>query len=478
MRSGLAIGIGDAGTLRLRQLTFELAALGGQVEQPLPAVSGARVLDDEPLLHELAENAAQALLGDLQDIEQLPDRHLRMAPDEMDDAVMGPPKTILREDRIGLGGEIAIGKEQQLDTLPDLVLDRKEGQRDRFYVSHIDITRNLGYRKGVFCGVACGRLVRQAKTQYVAICCGEEDAMSMIPFDDRDGFIWYDGRLVPWREAKLHVLSHGLHYASCVFEGERVYNGKVFHLEDHNERLHNSARILGFEVPASMDDLAKATEELISANNIVDGYVRPIAWRGAEQMGVSAQATKIHLALAAWDWPAYFPPEARARGIRMKWANWARPAPHTAPTEAKAAGLYMICTLSKHMAEAEGFDDALMLDWRGQLAEGTGANIFLVINGELHTPTPDCFLNGITRQTVIALARKRGIKVIERAIMPAELAKADEVFLTGSAAEVTPVGEVAGEVGNYRFTPGAICRLMSEDYDQATGKNVKAAAAA
>jgi len=300
--------------------------------------------------------------------------------------------------------------------------------------------------------------------------------MSIIPFDDRDGFIWYDGRLIPWRDAKLHVLSHGLHYASCVFEGERVYNGKVFRLEDHNERLRNSARILGFEVPASMDDLTQATQELISANNIADGYVRPIAWRGAEQMGVSAQATKIHLALAAWEWPAYFSPEARAKGIRMKWANWARPAPHTAPTDAKAAGLYMICTLSKHMAEAEGFDDALMLDWRGQLAEGTGANIFLVINGELHTPTPDCFLNGITRKTVIDLARKRGIKVVERAIMPDELSKAQEVFLTGSAAEVTPVGEIVGKAGNFRFTPSAICRLMWEDFDRAVGKQVATAA--
>src|SRR2546430_7250464 len=244
--------------------------------------------------------------------------------------------------------------------------------------------------------------------------------MSMLPFDDRDGFIWYDGRLVPWRDAKLHVLTHGLHYASCVFEGERVYNGRVFRLEDHNERLLNSARILGFEVPAGMDDLAKATEQVISANKILDGYVRPIAWRGAEQMGVSAQATKIPLALAAWDWPAYFSPEARAKGIRMKWAPCARPAPHTAPTQAKAAGLYMICTMSKHDAEAASCDDALMLDWRGQFAEGTGANLFLVINGELHTPTPDCFLNGITRQTVIGLAKKRGIKVIERAIIPEE----------------------------------------------------------
>jgi branched-chain amino acid aminotransferase len=300
--------------------------------------------------------------------------------------------------------------------------------------------------------------------------------MSLVPFDHRDGFIWYDGRLVPWRDAKLHVLTHGLHYASCVFEGERAYNGKVFHMEDHNERLLNSARILGFEVPASMGDLAKATEEVVASNNIVDGYVRPIAWRGAEQMGVSAQLSKIHLAIAAWDWPAYFSPEARAKGIRMKWAPWARPAPNTAPIAAKAAGLYMICTLSKHIAEAEGCDDALMLDFRGQLAEGTGANIFLVINGELHTPTPDCFLNGITRQTVIALAKKRGIRVIERAIMPNELAKAEEVFLTGSAAEVTPVGEIIGEHGHYHFAPGMICRLMWEDYDREVGKRVASAA--
>ena len=300
--------------------------------------------------------------------------------------------------------------------------------------------------------------------------------MSMIPFDDRDGFIWYDGRLIPWRDARLHVLTHGLHYASCVFEGERVYNGRVFRLEDHNERLLNSARILGFEVPAGVDDLAKATQEVISSNNIIDGYVRPIAWRGAEQMGVSAQLSKIHLAIAAWDWPAYFSPEARAKGIRMQWAKWARPAPDTAPTEAKASGLYMICTMSKHDAEAAGCDDALMLDWRGRLAEGTGANIFLVINGELHTPTPDCFLNGITRQTVIGLAKQRGIKVVERAIIPEELTKAEEVFLTGSAAEVTPVGEIIGEHGHYRFMPGTICRLMWEDYDRTVGKQVASAA--
>ena len=301
--------------------------------------------------------------------------------------------------------------------------------------------------------------------------------MTLIPFDDRDGFIWYDGRLVPWRQARLHVLNHGLHYASSVFEGERVYGGKVFRLDEHNQRLIDSARILGFEIPASLDDLRSATLELVKANKIVDGYVRPIAWRGAEQMGVSAQASRIHLAMACWEWPAYFSPEARQKGIRMLWSDWARPAPNTAPTAAKASGLYVICTLAKHAAEAAGCDDALMLDWRGQLAEGTGANIFLVLDGELHTPTPDCFLNGITRQTVMGLAKARGIEVIERAIMPEELGRADEVFVTGTAAEVTPVGEIIGRYGHYRFTPGTICRLMWEDYDRTVGKKVKASAA-
>jgi len=274
--------------------------------------------------------------------------------------------------------------------------------------------------------------------------------MSVIPFDDRDGFIWYDGRLVPWREAKLHVLNHGLHYASCVFEGERVYNGSVFHLEDHNERLLNSARILGFEVPASMDDLTKATQEVISSNKIVDGYIRPIAWRGAEQMGVSAQENKIHLALACWDWPAYFSPEARAKGIRMLWSRWARPAPHTAPVHAKASGLYMICTMAKHEAEAQGCDDALMLDWRGNLAEGTGANLFLAINGELHTPTPDCFLNGITRQRVIDLLRGEGVTVIEATLRYADFLAADEIFSTGNFAKVAPVIRI----DDRQLTPG------------------------
>jgi branched-chain amino acid aminotransferase len=288
--------------------------------------------------------------------------------------------------------------------------------------------------------------------------------MAIIPFDDRDGTIWFDGKLVPWRDAKIHVLTHALHYASCVFEGERVYGGRIFHLDEHSQRLINSAKLLGFEIPIGLAAINEATKAVVKAQGIVDGYVRPVAWRGAEQMGVSAQATKIHMAIAAWEWPAYFSPEARLKGIRMTISKWRRPAPDTAPTASKAAGLYMICTLSKHAAEAEGYEDALMLDWRGQIAEATGANIFLAINGELHTPTPDCFLDGITRRTVMGLARARQIKVVERAIMPDELAKAQEVFLTGTAAEVTPVREI----GSYKFTPGAICKQMMEDYEQAT----------
>jgi branched-chain amino acid aminotransferase len=288
--------------------------------------------------------------------------------------------------------------------------------------------------------------------------------MAIIPFDDRDGTIWFDGKLVPWRDARIHVLSHALHYASCVFEGERVYGGKVFHLDEHSQRLINSAKLLGFELPIGLAAINEATNAVVKANNIVDGYVRPLAWRGAEQMGVSAQATKIHMAIATWEWPAYFTPEARLKGIRMTISKWARPAPNTAPTASKAAGLYMICTLSKHAAEDEGYEDALMLDWRGRIAEATGANIFLAINGELHTPTPDCFLDGITRRAVMGLARARQIKVVERAIMPEELGKAQEVFLTGTAAEVTPVREI----GPYKFTPGRICKQMMEDFEKAT----------
>lgn len=298
--------------------------------------------------------------------------------------------------------------------------------------------------------------------------------MSIIPFDDRDGFIWWNGELKPWREANLHVLSHGLHYGSCVFEGERVYGGKVFKLTEHSQRLIDSGKILGFDVPFTAEELDAATMEAVKANNITDGYVRPVAWRGSEMMGVAAQTTKINVAIACWAWPSYFSPEARLRGIRLKISPWKRPAPDTAPTKSKAAGLYMICTLSKHEAEREGYEDALMLDYRGQVAEATGANIFLVIDGKLHTPTPDCFLDGITRRTVIDLAKRRGLEVIERAILPEELANAQEVFLTGTAAEVTPVREI----GPYSFTPADITKMLVEDYDKEVGRTHDKAAAA
>jgi branched-chain amino acid aminotransferase len=291
--------------------------------------------------------------------------------------------------------------------------------------------------------------------------------MSTATFDDRDGLIWYDNRMIQWREAKLHVLSHALHYASSVFEGERVYAGKIFKLTEHTQRLEFSAKQMGFDLPYSVAQIDAACREVVTANNIVDGYIRPIAWRGSEMMGVSAQQSKIHVAIATWAWPSYFSPEARLKGIRLKTSTWRRPSPDCAPVKAKAAGLYMICTLSKHAAEKEGYEDALMLDWRGRIAEATGANIFFVFgDGKLHTPTPDCFLDGITRRTVIDLARKRGIEVIERPIMPDELGKATEVFLTGTAAEVTPVGSIDG----HSFKPGDITKILMTDYEKAVGK--------
>jgi len=285
--------------------------------------------------------------------------------------------------------------------------------------------------------------------------------MDMEPFDDRPGVIWYDGEMLPWKDAKLHVLNHALHYASAVFEGERCYGGEIFHLRQHTERLLEGARTMDFEIPYSADEIDAACKAVIAENGIVDGYVRPIAWRGAGMMGVSAQKSGVHMAIAAWEWPAYFSPEARMQGIRMKWAKWRRPDPATIPCKTKAAGLYMICTLSKHDAEAAGYADALMLDYRGYIAEATGANIFLLIDGKLHTPTPDCFLDGITKRTVMGLAKERGIEVIERHINPEELANASEVFLTGTAVEVTPVSQI----GEYNFTPGETTRMLMEDYD-------------
>ncbi|WP_428393350.1 branched-chain amino acid aminotransferase [Lichenicoccus sp.] len=284
--------------------------------------------------------------------------------------------------------------------------------------------------------------------------------MALIPFDDRDGEIWWDGKLIPWRDAQLHVLSHGLHYASAVFEGERAYDGHIFKLREHTERLIESGRILGFEIPFSAEQIDTACVATLAANGLTDGYVRPLAWRGTEQLSVSAQQTSIHLMVACWPWPNLFGAD-RLSGVRLAMATWKRPHPETAPTRSKAAGLYMIGTMAKHDAEAAGYSDALMLDWRGQVSEATGANIFFVIDGALHTPIPDCFLDGITRRTVIALAKRRQIDVIERAIMPDEMAGASEVFLAGTAAEVTPVREI----GDLSFTPGRITETLLGDYE-------------
>ena len=284
--------------------------------------------------------------------------------------------------------------------------------------------------------------------------------MALLPFDDRDGTIWWDGEMVAWRDAKLHVLTHGLHYASAVFEGERAYAGNIFKLEAHTERLINSGRLLGFEIPYNAAQINAACNAVLAANNLVDAYVRPIAWRGTEQLAVSAQLTKIHLAIACWPWPNLFGAD-RMKGVRLGMAEWRRPHPQTAPTASKAAGLYMIGTLSKHAAEAAGFDDALMLTWDGFVGEATGANIFLVIDGKLHTPTPDCFLDGITRRTVIALAQARGVEVVERHIPVEDIAEATEVFLAGTAAEVTPVRQI----GTQSFVPGKITEVLLADYE-------------
>ncbi|TIN18684.1 MAG: branched-chain amino acid aminotransferase, partial [Mesorhizobium sp.] len=263
--------------------------------------------------------------------------------------------------------------------------------------------------------------------------------MASVPFDQLDGFIWMNGEFVQWGDAKIHVLTHGLHYASAVFEGERAYGGEIFKLNEHTERLHESARLLGFKIPYSVAELNDASTTLLKKQGFQDAYVRPIAWRGSEQMGVSAQNNRINCAIAIWQWPSYFDPAQKLKGIRLDVAEWRRPDPRTAPSKSKAAGLYMICTMSKHAAEAKGYADAMMLDWRGQVAEATGANIFFVKDGKIHTPKPDCFLDGITRRTVIGLAKDSGLEVIERAILPEELEGFEQCFLTGTAAEVTPV---------------------------------------
>ena len=283
---------------------------------------------------------------------------------------------------------------------------------------------------------------------------------ALIPFDDRDGSIWMDGKVVPWRDAKLHVLSHGLHYGSCVFEGERAYGGVIFKSREHSVRFKQSAQLLDFEIPFSVEAIDAAKAEVLRLNGGGDQYVRPVAWRGSEMMAVSAQNSKIHVAIATWAWPSMFDPVTKMKGIRLDIADYRRPDPACAPVQSKAAGLYMICTISKHRAEKRGYADALMYDWQGRVAECTGANVFFVKDGKIHTPIADCFLDGLTRKSVIALARLRQIEVIERRIMPEEMATFDECFVTGSAAEVTPVAEI----GPYKFKPAAVCQTLLTDY--------------
>jgi branched-chain amino acid aminotransferase len=294
-----------------------------------------------------------------------------------------------------------------------------------------------------------------------------------VPFDRRPDLIWFDGKLIPTAECKISVLTHGLHYASCVFEGERAYGGKIFKGTEHSERLKNSARVLDFEIPYSVAEIDAAKQLVLENNKQKDAYVRPVAWRGSEALGVSAQNNKIHLAIATWEWPSYFDPEQRLKGIRLDLAEYRRPDPKTAPCLAKAAGLYMICTISKHRAEQRGYADAMMLDWEGRVAECTGANIFFIKDGKIHTPIADCFLAGITRATAIQLAHRRNIEVIERRIMPEELSSFSECFITGTAAEVTAVAEIA----NWKFTPSRITQALMSDYSAEVQPKGKAAAA-
>ena len=295
--------------------------------------------------------------------------------------------------------------------------------------------------------------------------------MSATPFDQRDGWIWYDGQIVPWADAKLHVLSHGLHYGSSVFEGERAYGGEIFKSTEHSERLKESAQILDFEIPYTVAEIDAAKRLVLEKNGMIDAYLRPVAWRGSEMMGVAAQDNKIHPAIAAWEWPSYFDPAQKMKGIRIDMAEYRRPDPATAPSAAKAAGLYMICTISKHKAERKGYADALMLDWQGRVAECTGANVFFIRDGVVHTPIADCFLDGITRRTVIDLAKRRGFEVAERRIMPEELSSFNECFITGTAAEVTPVSEI----GPYTFQPGNMTKVLMEDYSAEVQPKSKAA---
>ena len=290
--------------------------------------------------------------------------------------------------------------------------------------------------------------------------------MAFIPYDDRDGFIWMDGAFTPWREAKVHVLTHGMHYASTVFEGERAYGGVIYRSEHHSQRLENSAKILGFDLPYSVAEIETAKKEALAKSGLENAYVRAFAWRGSEQMGILATETSVRTVIAVWSWGDYF--DDKMAGVRLTNAAYARPSPETAPCHAKAAGLYMICTISKQKAHLEGYADALMLDYEGYVAEATGANIFFTRDGAIHTPKADRFLNGITRQTAIRLAKSHGWEVIERRIKPEELSTFDECFITGSAAEITPVREIA----EHNFKPSLVCQTLVDDYTALVNRKI------
>jgi len=295
--------------------------------------------------------------------------------------------------------------------------------------------------------------------------------MESIPFDKRSGKIWFNGKPIDWSDAKIHVLNHGLHYASCVFEGERVYDGEIFKLEEHTKRLFHSAFRIGFKIPYNEDSINKACKDIVAIQKVKNGYVRPVAWRGSEMMAISAQKTKIHVAIATWEWGSYFDPNLKLKGIKLDISKWRRPSPDTIPWDTKASGLYMICTLSKHEAEKKGFTDSLMLDYQGNIAEATGANIFFKNkDNELHTPTPDSFLDGITRRCVIEIARSKNIKIVERKIKPEEMSNFTGCFLTGTAAEVTPVSQIE----KYNFEVCGVIKDLSESYQNLVRKKTAA----
>ena len=295
--------------------------------------------------------------------------------------------------------------------------------------------------------------------------------MDTIPYDKRSGKIWFNGNLVDWQETKVHVLNHGLHYASCVFEGERVYDGEIFKLEDHTSRLFHSAKRMGMLMPYSEKEINKACKEIVGVQKIKNGYVRPIVWRGSEMMAISAQKNKVHVAIASWEWGSYFDPKLKLKGIKLNISSWRRPSPNSVPWDTKASGLYMICTLSKHEAESKGFTDSLMLDHEGNIAEATGANIFFKDKtGALHTPIPDSFLDGITRRCVIQLAKSKGIKIVERKIKPDEMGSFVGCFLTGTAAEITPVSQI----DKFNFIVCDVIKSLSENYQNLVRKKVAA----